>query len=286
MSARVARRCAAVVIGLCCGLQTPAWGGPLALRVGLIPFAPATEMVQRYGAMADHLTAGLDLGVTIVGAPDYAEFIRRMLAEEYEVVLVAPHVALLGMREGRWRPLVRVQREHQPVVIVPRNSTLRTLAHLRGRTVATPDRLALVTLVFEAEAARQPRLVPGRDLTVLHTTTHENVVLLVSRGLADAGVTVPAQLERMPGRTRAQLRVLHAFPLRFELVYMASSRLNERLRESIRAELMRLPRRRKGRSELPGPGIAAHGPLDEDGLRRYAALLPLLQARLQEASVP
>ena len=254
-----------------------------ALRLGIMPFAPPEVILRQFGHLKDYLESALGRHVAILSANDYGSFATRLLDDSYDVVFTAPHLGLLGQSRGRWRPLVRSGIQVKAVLLVRSDRKFASVQDLRGKLVATPDPLALVTFIAEEELAKL-RLRPGAALTVTHTPSHETAMLLAARGLVDAAVTVPILLERLPLSTRRQLVVLHTFPERFALVYMASTRLDAPVQSRLQTLLLAFPDSPQGQAFFSVGTPQRYFPLDEAALQLYAPMLPSLLERVQQAS--
>jgi ABC-type phosphate/phosphonate transport system substrate-binding protein len=251
------------------------------LRLGLMPFGPPGALIREFTPLELYLERRLGQDVILASAPDYATFVNRMLVDEYDLVNVAPHFALLAIQRGHWVPLARDTYHIQPTVIVRVDSAAVTLRDLRSRTVALPDRTAMVTMEAERELARAG-LNPGKQIAIVYTANHNSAMEMVLRNLAEGAVVSSVMLSRLPDSQQARLRVLHRFPGAFGLAFLASPRLPPDLRERLRTALLELSGSPEGRAYFRTESDVVLKPLTVKDLGAYAPFLPELAKRLAE----
>jgi ABC-type phosphate/phosphonate transport system substrate-binding protein len=273
------RRVLITLACLCLVWQTASATQPSPLRLGVLPAQPPSVLLREFAPLERYLERELGRDVLIVSAPDYTELMQRTLAQAYDLLFVPPHLGLLAIEQGRWQPLVRDDLASQATLIVRAGSSLRSLADLRGKMIAVPDVLAIVTLITELELERAS-LPPAGAVTLIYLPNHASVILMVRQGLADAGAVSSVLLERLPSRERRDLRVLHKFKQKFDLVYLASPTTSPSQLQRLRTALERFPASQEGLeyfAQEPGTRLL---PLVAKDLVNYRALLPLTIERL------
>jgi ABC-type phosphate/phosphonate transport system substrate-binding protein len=192
---------------------------------------------------------------------------------------LTPHLGLLALNRGYWKPLVRSTMVLKPVAMVPRDSPVASVEQLGGRTVSTPDRLALVSLLVRAELSAMTPPLNGA-VTFVAAASHASAMLMMGQGLADAAITSTAWLERLPEAERARFRTLHVFPGAFSVMFIASPKVPEVLLEQVRSALLAFTDTPEAAGFYPATQNARHVPLAEADLTGFAPLLPLLDEGL------
>lgn len=183
--------------------------GPAAapLEVGVFPYLSTRAILGVYHPLQQYLEAQLQRPVIIVTAPDMRTFVERTQAGAYPFVVTAPHFARLAQQDAGYRPLLRAKRDLVGVVLVADGSAIRRLADLRGKTVATPDSLAIITQLGLGLLEEQG-LVPGRDVTMEEMPSHNSAVLAVKQGAVAAAIVSATAFMQMTSEQKAGVRVL------------------------------------------------------------------------------
>lgn len=199
-----------LALGLAAPAHAEATGaGPAAapLEVGVFPYLSTRAILGVYHPLQRYLEAQLRRPVIIVTAPDLRTFVERTQAGAYPFVVTAPHFARLAQQDAGYRPLLRARRDLVGVVLVAEGSAIRRLADLRGKTVATPDALAIITQLGLG-LLQDNGLVPGRDVTMEEMPSHNSAVLAVKQGAVAAAIVSASAFQQMTGEQRAGVRVL------------------------------------------------------------------------------
>ena len=187
-------------------LSRPAWSAePATLEIGIIPTLSTRTILATYQPLRSYLEEHLKQPVTLVTATDYRTFVERTQRGEYRFVVTAPHFARFAQAEAGYRPMVRVKRELRGLLVTRANSDIRRVADLRGKSVSTPEGLALITMLGE-QLLRDHGLTPGRDVEVRHLASFNSAVLAVHNGQSAAALTATTALKQMPEEVRNGLR--------------------------------------------------------------------------------
>ncbi len=180
---------------------------PETIEIGLLPTLSARSTLATYQPLRSYLQEHLKRPVVLVTAPDYRTYIERTQRREYHYVVTAPHFARLAQTEAGYRPLVRVQRDLQALLVTEAGTGAKRIADLRNQVVTTPDRLAVASMLG-IELLRAHGLQPDRDVTVRAMPSFSSAVIALRNGEAAAAVTVATALNQMPQDIRARLTTL------------------------------------------------------------------------------
>jgi phosphonate transport system substrate-binding protein len=214
--------------------------------------------------LADHGIAGVD--VLIAESPER----MRSLLQEGKVDLFSEtaFVALDFMNEGTAKPLLREWKkgvaEYHTVIIVRKDSGLKTLPDLAGRKFAFEDsgstsgylipRVALEDAGLRLSELPDPRNpVADGALGYSFAQGEINVVAWVNRGLADAGAI--SNLDWMdpdtaPTVLKNELRVIHETEPVIRSLFLTRQSLDDGLCERIAAILESMHESDEGRAVL------------------------------------
>lgn len=208
------------------------------LTMGVLPYLSTERLFQYFTPMKAYLEAQLKRRIVMNTAPDFRTYVQRAANHEYDIYQTAPHFALLAEVDSGYRRVARMARGLDAGVFVRRDDPATRVEALRGRRVATPNRLALTSVLGE-QLLRDHGLEAGRDYTLQDAVSHNNALMRVAQNDADAALTSAAVLEHMPAAVRDQLRLLAPALQVPQLMVMASPKLSVKdYRELLRAMLL------------------------------------------------
>ncbi len=199
--------CAALLLAVGVGGTRAADTAPEGYSFGVVPQYNQRWLVAVWQPVLDELTRRTGLRFRLAGVPNNSDFERRLLDGEYDFAYMNPYHAMLAVRRQGYRMLVRDHAVYlYGVLVVPRDSPVRSPRDLDGKTVVFPSPNSLgASLLMRAELANKfrVRIVPH------YVQTHTSVYLQVAQGLAAAGGGVQATLDSQPTPVRDRLRVIH-----------------------------------------------------------------------------
>lgn len=196
------------------------------LVIGVFPYLSANAVIKKFLPLRDYLEKQLGRPVQLYTAPNFETFTQRMLNNEYDIAIAAPHLARLAQTRAGYHPLLRHQQNWRSIIVVGADSTISSPAGLRGKTLATPDSLALVTMEGK-QWLRQHGLQPGTDVALHQATSHNNAVYLVRNGGAAAAITEENILQQMPDALKNSVRVFARLEPMTNIIYLATPRLDK-----------------------------------------------------------
>ena len=196
------------------------------LQLGLLPYVSTRKLFTYYLPLKQHLERTLGRSVRMSTAPDFATYSKRAREGSYDLYHTAPHFAAQAEVEFGYRRVSRYVRELDGSIVVARDSAIHEATDLRGHTLFTPDSLAIITFLGE-QWLRDNGMQPGIDVKVKHTPSHNNAILAVMHGEADAAVTSAAVFEKMPADIKKHLRILGSTQKVPNVMFMAGPNLPE-----------------------------------------------------------
>ena len=179
---------------------------PETLQVQLIPSRDAAYLDAQRLPMQQLLSAQLGMPVVVTVATDYNALIEGMASEQIHVGLLATTAYVLAADEGHAEAILAslrfdvndfgVQQRDQPLVsgykaqlVAGVNSGIRSVADLRGRQIAIASFTSTSGFVWPANLLADNGLNPETDVTWVNVGGHDNAILAVYNGEADAAFT-------------------------------------------------------------------------------------------------
>lgn len=222
-------------------LPLPSWAAPAPsataaangpLRIGVAPHSSARVILEMYQPLRQHLEAALQRPVEVITAPDFTEFARRALAQQYDVAITTGHQARLFQSDAGYLPLLTYKADFKAVTVVLADSRYREPRDLAGATLIGLSRSSLVTLWGEHWVFRNS--IPGT--TMRYVSASDSVGQLILRGEGAAGFISLANHQSLAPAARAQLRVLSESVAMTGRTYLLNGR-HAALRERLMAAL-------------------------------------------------
>jgi phosphonate transport system substrate-binding protein len=203
-----------------------------AFSLGVAPHTSARVIVEMYQPLRLHLEKALAMPVEIVTAPDFTEFARRALAQDYDLAITTGHQARLLETDAHYSPLLTYQADFRAVALVAGNSPIKTPADLRGTKILGLSQTSLVTLWGQHWLKSN-----GLGNIVLdYVSASDSVARLLLSGQASAGFTSLANYQQLAPAIQSQVRFLAISDPMAGRVYVLNKRMSS-MRDRIDAAL-------------------------------------------------
>ncbi len=251
-----------LLIGLLIAGMPPAFGTGRPLVLGVFPHLTAKQIVEAYRPVADILEKQLNRDVVIYSARDFKTFVERTRQGEYDILLTAPHLAWLARQDAGYRPLLKYAQPVYGLLVVRADSPFADVEALRGRTIATPDPIAVVVLALHAELAGKG-LRQGVDYRTVSSGSHLNSAMQVINRRTDAAIMGLHPYNLMPPELRQQVRIVAQTPPLSSLMYLAHPRLRDAEARAVRKALLHFATLPEGRAFMREGSYS--GLVDVDG---------------------
>lgn len=162
-------------------------------RLGIAPHSSARVILEMYQPLRVHLEKSLGMPVEVLTAPDFTEFAKRMLRQEYDIAVTTGHQARLAQTDAQYLPLLTYGADFRAVALVAGNSRYKTAKDLIGKPVLGLSPSSLVTLWGQHWLKQN-----GNNDTLRYVSASDSVARLVLSGEAAAGFTSLANYQNLP----------------------------------------------------------------------------------------
>ena len=88
------------------------------LGLGVAPHTSARVILEMYQLLRLYLERALGQSVDVVTAPDFTEFARRMLHQDYDLAITTGHQARLAQTDAHYKPLLTYSADFRVVGLV------------------------------------------------------------------------------------------------------------------------------------------------------------------------
>lgn len=220
------------------------------LILGIHPYLPATELVNRFTPLTDYLSRRVGKRVVIDIAKDYKEHIDKIGNNEINIAFMGPvsYVKLVE-KYGKKPVLARLEVTGKPTfkgaIITAKDSGVKTLADLKGKRFAFVDPESTMGHLVP----RYMMLKAGVGIEDLaeyeFIYNHHNVALGVLAGDFEAGAVKEDVFYEYEKRG---LRVLEWTPAISEHVFVTSPLLSKETARALQEALLGLKDEKQGRA--------------------------------------
>lgn len=238
---------------------------------GILPIISTKRLIKTFSPLAAYLSEKTGKSIRLETAPDFKTFMNRTNNEQrYDLLFTAPHMYYLAQRKAGYKVIVRVAApDMRALIVVPKKSEIKKLNDLRGHQLATTDPLALATLMIKAHLSKAG-LNPDKDLTLVHTPSHNASLLSAYKGITDSASLMQPPFRRAKKEIKKSMRVLSITDGSPHMPIAVSSSMNKDLVNKIKNALVNLKSNDNGRSllkKMHWPGFVSVNPQDYDKLK-------------------
>jgi phosphonate transport system substrate-binding protein len=211
--------------GAMSGLQK-VWAATTQLQVGVMPTLSARMIATQYEPMQAYLSQKLETSVNLSTATDVTAFYRNIQANQYDVVISAPHIARLIQTQHGFKPIANFQPNVKCVLVTLKSSESFFKSLLKNSQITHSDPASLLTLEAEKWLEKQG-LKSGTDFELNRVKSAENIGISIARGEACAGVMSMNVFFANPSPVREKLNVAHLISEIPAFYIMAAPRMSQ-----------------------------------------------------------
>ncbi|GAB6035648.1 phosphate/phosphite/phosphonate ABC transporter substrate-binding protein [Fundidesulfovibrio butyratiphilus] len=180
-----------------------------ALTFGVVPQQSAVELAAQWAPLLKAISDKTGLSLDFETAPDIPTFEKRLTEGRYDIAYVNPLHYIEAHEAVGYNAFAREARSLiQGIIVVPQNSSLKTIKELNGLNVAFPSPGAFAATVLPLAILRKE----GVHVTPAYVGSHDSVYLAVSKGFFPAGGGIRRTFEKNPASVRDTLRILWETP--------------------------------------------------------------------------
>lgn len=195
------------------------------------------------------------------------DFHKSYSSGQFDFVYVNPYTLVHLQKVQSYIPLVTDKKVLRGIIVVRKDSKIKTVADLNGNTLAFPSPNAwAASLLVRADLDQ----IHHVKITPLYVKTHSSMYLHVVQGLTVAGGGVEKTLLRQKDAIRNELKVIYTTRASPSHPIAAHPRVPQDIREKVREALLAMGETPKGKKMLAGIPIKNLIPVTYDG--NYAVI--------------
>jgi len=155
---------------------------------GIFPYVSPTQLVKFHTPLRIEMEKILGKPVSLVSAASFKKFIKRTKMQKYDFIMTAPHLGRLAEVRDKYQPMVHTMHSVQGVYLVKKDSPIKSLSDLKGKTITSVGRAAIITQM-SMQQLKGMGLLPGKDVTFKLTKNHNSSMYAPLRGESDVSMT-------------------------------------------------------------------------------------------------
>jgi len=190
------------------------------LMLGVAPHTSARVILEMYQPLRLYLEKVLGMPVEVVTAPDFTQFARRALHQDYDIAITTGHQARLLQTDARHLPLLTYKADFKAVAIVAVTNPIRKPAELNDKNILGLSPSSLVTLWGQHWIA--DHRLTGTKLK--YVSASDSIAQLIIVGEAAVGFTSLANFQNLAPDIKKQLRIFAESAALPGRVYMLNSK--------------------------------------------------------------
>ena len=246
--------------------QACAQGAPLVFAVneGVTYRVNPGATVERFRELAEDLAKVLKRPVKVQPVTDYKELAAGLAEQRYDIAYVHPaHHSIRAMAKSGYKLVVVTKgfTEYRASFMTRGDSTMKTLAELKGHKVGAPDEDSITSVIMRATL--RDALGP-QPLETTYVKLQEAVPFMIENKFVTAGVSASrAVVKAWQDKGGKVLATSKPVPIKH---LIASSKVSDAQRAQLEAYFLRLDPRVEGKKRLEGLNVPGFVEFDQAAL--------------------
>lgn len=221
---------------------------PKVLMVAVVPQLPHSVTYSKWAPFLDVIGSKSGLCFDLVIPGTIPAFEKMLIEGRPDFAFANPYHEVMAMRRQGYIPLVVDSKKLTGIIVVRKDSSLRTILDLDGKDVAFPAPNAFAaSLLIRAELASR-----GVNIHANYLQTHANGYRAVAMGQMTASGGVNNTFQREDIALKDSLRVLYETSAYAPHPFIAHSRVQETIRNKVTLSILSLVSSDAGKKILEG----------------------------------
>ena len=245
-----------------------------ALKVGVVPQFEQRKMFRYWRPILSELEKITSLKFDLVGSSKIPVFEQQFINGEYDIAYMNPYHILTAYKTQGYLPLVRDSNKLNGVLVVEKNSLIKSVKQLRGKEIAFPSPNALGASLLMRAILIEKFAIKFKSRYV---QTHSSVYLHVVKKLVSAGGGVERTLLHQSDAIKNRLRIIYKTPDIVPHPIAIHPRVSASKRKLIKNGLIQLFNTEKGKklfqrvpiNDLVTTNISDYQQLEKYNLEKY-----------------
>jgi phosphonate transport system substrate-binding protein len=269
---------AGVLAGLCLSAAPSEASRQQNYTLAIVPYQTPQSIYKDWSPLTARLSTRLDAKIELLIYRSIPSFEAELLKGIPDFAFMNPYHQVMARKRQGYLPLVRSENKLTGILVVRRDSPVRTVQELEGRRMAFPAPNA-----FGASLYMRTLLIEREKLSFkpYYVNAHNEVYRHVILGEADAGGGISHTFNKEPDSVKKKLRILYETPTSAPHALAVHPRIQKSVWEAVIDTILSLNTEPAYEQLLQAIHLA--GPIRADYQRDYA---PLEYLGLEKYVVP
>ena len=238
--------------------------------VAVVPQLPKPITHKNWGPLLHQLSkiTGYNFKLKIYGS--FQDFEQAILQGTPDFAYMNPYHQIMAHQSQGYVPIIRDNSEKlNGIIVVRKDSPIRSAEDLRGKTIAFPSPIAFAASLYMRSMLAREHIEFEAQYVMTHTNVYRNVILEV----VDAGGGVNKTLDAERAEVQNQLRIIYTIPGVASHPLSAHPRVPEKVQSAVIQAILLLVNSTTGKQILNA--VQINQPILADYERDYAPLVAL-----------
>lgn len=243
----------------------------LAISEGSSGGTDHARVISKYQGLADTIGRSIDKRVAVIFIREFAALEDGLAQKRFDLAMARPSdYPARAIRDHGYRYVASGKPDGQCFIIVPKNSTLTSLAQIKGQRLVMPNPAAYMTKLCSAELKRQG--IDHEKEDVKRVKEQGAVAFFLENGFADVGAVASYSGVAKTWESKGH-RVLHKSGPQPYFPLIAGEALSPAEVAAVQQSLLKLPDSAAGKKVLNTIGLEAFDTSTEERLAKLLAWL-------------
>lgn len=187
----------AIILGALCAFTSMITLASLAdqktaYSFGVFPHLPPRDLDAIFGPIVADLAKAAENPMVLQSSTTFERFVELLDNQTFDIVFLQPFDYVRMADKFGYLPIATRHENLSAILVVKPDSEIKTIADLKGKTIALPPTIAAVSYLARAMLTAH-NLRPEVDVNLTHYRSHVSCMQQLMIGLADAcGSAAPA----------------------------------------------------------------------------------------------
>jgi phosphonate transport system substrate-binding protein len=161
--------------------------------IGIHPLHNPKRLFEVYGPVVDYINAKMpEADLVLEASRNYEEFDKKLYSGHFDFAMPNPYQTVTSLKYG-YRVFGKMadDDDFRGIILVRRDSGIRTVADLKGKAVSYPAQTALAATMMPQYYLHNHGIDINRDIENRYVGSQESSIINVLRGHVAAGATWP-----------------------------------------------------------------------------------------------
>jgi phosphonate transport system substrate-binding protein len=242
------------------------------IRVAVVPYLTANVLFKLFQPIREQLESDLGRPVELYTAPDIRTHVKRILKPDFDAVITAAHMGRMAQLDAGYVPVAGFESPLRGIISVHKNSPIKGLKDLKGRSISINDRLVLVSIVTLHDLTSAG--VKLDEVKINSAITQNSSLLMVAKGDVDAAITASFTLNQIPEAQRQDIRTIHTTEKLPNVMFLANRRLPELVVTAMQKSLVDFGKSPAGEQFFSTSGFNGIAPLSDAYMKTIDRYVP------------